>query len=101
MVGVLIEGLAPARGDQPLVALLHELRMIVFDQVGKRYRSWRGREVLALEDFSLEIAAGEVLEQDGDCYGPVVNRAARFVQSAPDGSGPWPRCVERAQCVRS
>lgn len=35
--------------------------MIVFDQVGKRYRSWRGREVLALEDFSLEIATGEVL----------------------------------------
>ncbi len=34
--------------------------MIVFDQVGKRYRSWRGREVLALEDFSLEIATGEV-----------------------------------------
>ncbi len=34
--------------------------MIVFDQVGKRYRSWRGREVRALEDFSLEIATGEV-----------------------------------------
>ncbi|MCY7380499.1 MAG: ABC transporter ATP-binding protein [Gemmatimonadaceae bacterium] len=34
--------------------------MIVFDQVGKRYRSWQGREVRALEDFSLEIAPGEV-----------------------------------------
>ena len=34
--------------------------MIVFDQVGKRYRSWRGREVRALDDFSLEIATGEV-----------------------------------------
>ncbi len=32
------------------------------------------------------VAAGEVLEQDGDCFGPVVNRAARFVESAPDGS---------------
>ena len=34
--------------------------MIVFDHVGKRYTSWRGREVRALEDFSLEIRAGEV-----------------------------------------
>lgn len=34
--------------------------MIVFDHVGKRYTSWRGREVLALEDFSLEVRAGEV-----------------------------------------
>ena len=32
------------------------------------------------------IAHGDVLDQDGDCYGPVVNRAARFVESAPDGS---------------
>jgi len=31
------------------------------------------------------IATGDVLEQDGDCYGPVVNRAARFVAAAPDG----------------
>lgn len=30
------------------------------------------------------VAAGDVLEQDGDCYGPVVNRAARFVGAAPD-----------------
>jgi ABC-2 type transport system ATP-binding protein len=35
--------------------------VIVFDQVGKRYRSWNGREVRALEDFSLEIRPGEVL----------------------------------------
>ncbi len=34
--------------------------MIVFDQVGKRYASWRGREVHALADFTLEIRAGEV-----------------------------------------
>jgi ABC-2 type transport system ATP-binding protein len=34
--------------------------MITFDQVGKRYTSWRGREVRALEDFTLEIRAGEV-----------------------------------------
>ncbi|HET7188443.1 MAG TPA: ABC transporter ATP-binding protein, partial [Gemmatimonadaceae bacterium] len=34
--------------------------MIVFDHVGKRYTSWRGREVRALEDFSLEIRTGEV-----------------------------------------
>lgn len=34
--------------------------MIVLDHVGKRYRSWQGREVRALEDFSLEIRAGEV-----------------------------------------
>ena len=32
------------------------------------------------------VAAGDVLEQDGDCYGPVVNRAARFVGAAPDGT---------------
>ena len=31
------------------------------------------------------VATGDVLEQEGDCYGPVVNRAARFVASAPDG----------------
>lgn len=30
------------------------------------------------------VAAGEVLDQDGDCYGPVVNRAARFVEAAAD-----------------
>ena len=34
--------------------------MIVFDHVGKRYTSWRGREVRALEEFSLEIRTGEV-----------------------------------------
>ena len=34
--------------------------MIVFDRVGKRYTSWTGREVLALEDFTLEISEGEV-----------------------------------------
>jgi ABC-2 type transport system ATP-binding protein len=34
--------------------------MIVFDRAGKRYRSWTGREVRALDDFSLEIRAGEV-----------------------------------------
>jgi len=55
------EGLAPARGDQPLVpAAHHSSRMIVFDHVGKRYTSWMGREVRALEDFSLEIHPGEV-----------------------------------------
>jgi ABC-type multidrug transport system ATPase subunit len=35
--------------------------VIVFDRVGKRYRSWNGREVRALDDFSLEIRQGEVL----------------------------------------
>ena len=54
------------------------------------------RAALALVEFSAEhttftsarggIAHGDVLEQDGDCYGPIVNRAARFVESAPDGS---------------
>jgi ABC-2 type transport system ATP-binding protein len=34
--------------------------MITFDRVGKRYTSWRGREVRALEDFTLEIRPGEV-----------------------------------------
>ena len=34
--------------------------MITFDRVGKRYTSWRGREVRALEDFTLEIRTGEV-----------------------------------------
>ena len=32
------------------------------------------------------IARGPLLDQAGDCYGPVVNRAARFVQAAPDGA---------------
>jgi len=32
------------------------------------------------------VATGDVLELEGDCYGPVVNRAARFVAAAPDGS---------------
>ncbi len=54
------------------------------------------RAALALVTFSHEhptftnarggIAHGDVLDQDGDCYGPVVNRAARFAASAPDGS---------------
>jgi ABC-2 type transport system ATP-binding protein len=35
--------------------------VIVFDQVGKRYRSWNGREVRALDALSLEIRPGEVL----------------------------------------
>jgi ABC-type multidrug transport system ATPase subunit len=35
--------------------------LIVFDRVGKRYRSWTGREIPALEDFSLETRIGEVL----------------------------------------
>lgn len=32
------------------------------------------------------VASGLVLEQEGDCYGPVVNRAARFASAAPDGT---------------
>ena len=35
--------------------------MVVFDQVGKRYRSLRRREVRALEDVSLTLERGEVL----------------------------------------
>jgi ABC-2 type transport system ATP-binding protein len=34
--------------------------VIAFDHVGKRYRTLFGREVLALEDFSVELHAGEV-----------------------------------------
>jgi ABC-type multidrug transport system ATPase subunit len=34
--------------------------VIAFDNVGKRYRSLLGREVRALEDFSIELRAGEV-----------------------------------------
>ena len=34
--------------------------MIAFSGLGKSYRSWVGREVRALTDFSLEISAGEV-----------------------------------------
>ena len=34
--------------------------MIIFDRVGKRYTSWRGREVRALDDLTLEIRPGEV-----------------------------------------
>lgn len=34
--------------------------MITFDRVGKRYTSWRGREVRALEDLTLEVRRGEV-----------------------------------------
>jgi ABC-2 type transport system ATP-binding protein len=34
--------------------------MISFSHVSKRYRGWTGREVRALEDFSLEIRDGEV-----------------------------------------
>jgi ABC-2 type transport system ATP-binding protein len=34
--------------------------VIAFDHVGKRYRTLLGREVLALEDLSLEVHAGEV-----------------------------------------
>jgi len=31
------------------------------------------------------VTSGDVLEQEGDCYGPVVNRAARFTAAALDG----------------
>lgn len=34
--------------------------VIHFERVGKRYRSWTGREVLAVQDFSLHVRAGEV-----------------------------------------
>jgi ABC-type multidrug transport system ATPase subunit len=34
--------------------------VIAFDRVGKRYRSLFGREVRALEDFTIELRAGEV-----------------------------------------
>jgi ABC-2 type transport system ATP-binding protein len=34
--------------------------VIAFDHVGKRYRSLFGREVRALDDFSVELRAGEV-----------------------------------------
>jgi ABC-type multidrug transport system ATPase subunit len=40
----------PANG----AALIH------FDRVGKRYRSWTGRQVLALDDLTLAIQPGEV-----------------------------------------
>lgn len=32
------------------------------------------------------VALGPVLDQAGDCYGPVVNQAARFVERAADGT---------------
>lgn len=32
------------------------------------------------------VTYGHVLEQDGDCFGPVVNSAARLVEAAPDGA---------------
>jgi class 3 adenylate cyclase len=32
------------------------------------------------------VAIGSVLEQDGDCYGPVVNTAARLGEAADDGA---------------
>ncbi len=34
--------------------------MISFSNVGKSYRSWMGREVVALTDFTLELQTGEV-----------------------------------------
>ena len=34
--------------------------MIAFDHVGKRYRSFTGREVRALDDLTLELSPGEV-----------------------------------------
>ena len=46
---------------------------------------WCGRHD-TFADARGGVAAGDVLEQDGDCFGPVVNRAARFTAAAPDGS---------------
>ena len=34
--------------------------MIAFNRVGKRYRSFTGREFRALDDLTLELQAGEV-----------------------------------------
>ena len=51
------------------------LALVAFSQVHPMFTNARGG-----------VAYGDVLEQDGDCYGPIVNRAARFVEAAPDGS---------------
>lgn len=41
-------------------ATLHAPTVISFSHVGKRYRSLTGREVRALDDFTLDLRAGEV-----------------------------------------
>jgi adenylate cyclase len=40
----------------------------------------------AIPDVRIGIAMGDVVSRFGDCYGPVVNIAARLVQSAPPRS---------------
>jgi ABC-2 type transport system ATP-binding protein len=48
------------RASAPTHSLSRAGVVIAFDQVGKRYRTPFGREVLALADFSIELHAGEV-----------------------------------------
>jgi len=49
-----------AAGDDAERHAAHGTALIHFDHVGKRYRSWTGREVLALDDLTLQIQPGEV-----------------------------------------
>jgi class 3 adenylate cyclase len=39
-----------------------------------------------LPEVRVGIAGGEVLSRDGDCFGPVVNLAARLVKAGPPGA---------------
>jgi ABC-2 type transport system ATP-binding protein len=49
-----------AAGNDAERRAAHGTALIHFDNVGKRYRSWTGREVLALDDLTLRIQPGEV-----------------------------------------
>ena len=83
--------LATRRGARIVKTIGDEVMFVALDAAAVRAR----RASISSQYFSRHevftaaragIATGDVLEQDGDCYGPVVNRAARFVAAAPDGS---------------
>jgi adenylate cyclase len=81
--------LATRRGARIVKTMGDEVMFVAMDAAAVAHSAldlveyFRHHEVFAAARAG--VATGDVLEQDGDCYGPVVNRAARFVQAAPDG----------------
>ncbi len=84
-----------------LVKTIGDEAMIVADNPAAACRAAielvsRYRDHSVVSSARAGVAAGDLLDQDGDCYGPVVNRAARFVEAAADGTVVCDRAVVEA-----
>jgi class 3 adenylate cyclase len=86
----LASDLVTARGGR-LVKLIGDQAMFVVGdpvsacEVGLALAAEVARHPM-LPDVRVGVAGGEVLSRDGDCFGPVVNLAARLVKAAPPGA---------------